>query len=320
MPSLPLNALRTFEAVASQLSFARGAEALNVTPAAVSSQIRLLEERLNQSLFHRHGRQVSLTAAGRKLLPGVQRGLAELRQAVQVASQDRREGVLNLSMMPSLLQKWLMPRLSGFYSQNPQIDLRISVDNAKVNFDQTDMHAAVRLGAGKWPGLKSVKLMDDWILPVCSRKLLRKIGPIRSVEELQQHDLLFAPSDVWDAWFHEFGESSRDSRWTLLNDSLSILMAAEQGEGIALSRWSLVSRDIDARRLVRPIETAVRAGWSHWFVAPPHYFDLPKVAAFRDWLLEHCSRFDATGCWSTAAVSTRPSERRGENEKGRAGT
>jgi LysR family glycine cleavage system transcriptional activator len=262
MPSLPLNALRTFEAVASQLSFARGAEALNVTPAAVSSQIRLLEERLNQSLFHRHGRQVSLTAAGRKLLPGVQRGLAELRQAVQVASQDRREGVLNLSMMPSLLQKWLMPRLSGFYSQNPQIDLRISVDNAKVNFDQTDMHAAVRLGAGKWPGLKSVKLMDDWILPVCSRKLLRKIGPIRSVEELQQHDLLFAPSDVWDAWFHEFGESSRDSRWTLLNDSLSILMAAEQGEGIALSRWSLVSRDIDARRLVRPIETAVRAGWS----------------------------------------------------------
>ena len=269
-----------------------GAEALNVTPAAVSSQIRSLEQRLNQTLFHRQGRQVSLTEAGQKLLPGVQRGLAELRQAVELVNQDRSEGVLNISMMPSILQKWLMPRLSGFYNAEPQIDLRINVDNALVNFDQSDMHAAVRLGAGKWPGLKSVKLMDDWILPVCSRRLLREIGPLDSVEALQQHDLLFAPSDVWDPWFHEFGEAIRDSRWSLLNDSLSILMAAEQGEGIALSRWSLVARDIDAGRLLRPIETVVKADWSHYFVAPPQYFDLPKVAVFRDWLQDQCSRFE----------------------------
>jgi len=295
MPTIPLNALRTFEAVASRLSFARGAEALNVTPAAVSSQIRSLEQRLNQALFHRHGRQISLTEAGQRLLPGVQRGLAELRQAVQVVSQDRSEGVLNVSMMPSFLQKWLMPRLSGFYSAKPNIDLRINVDNTMVNFDQSDMHSAVRLGAGKWAGLKSIKLMDDWILPVCSERLLDKIGPIKSVEALQQHDLLFAPSGVWDPWFREFGESNRDSRWTLLNDSLSILMAAEQGEGIALSRWSLVSRDIDAGRLIRPIKTVVKADWSHYFVAPPNYFDLPKVAAFRDWLLDHCSQFEPPG-------------------------
>ena len=292
MPTTPLNALRTFEAVASRLSFAKGAEALNVTPAAVSSQIRALEQRLNQSLFRRHGRQISLTEAGLKLLPGVQRGLAEMRQAVQLVSQDRLEGVLNISMMPSLLQKWLMPRLSEFYRAKPQIDLRINVDNAMVNFDQSDMHAAVRLGAGKWAGLKSVKLMDDWILPVCSRHWLRETGPIDTVEALQQHDLLFAPSDVWDAWFRQFGETSRDSRWSLLNDSLSILMAAEQGEGVALSRWSLVARDIDAGRLMRPIGTAVKADWSHYFVAPPHYYDLPKVAAFRDWLLEQCMKFD----------------------------
>jgi len=294
MPLIPLNALRTFEAVASRLSFSKGAEALNVTPAAVSSQIRSLEQRMNLSLFHRQGRQISLTEAGRKLLPGVQRGLAELRQAVEVASQDRLEGVLNVSMMPSFLQKWLMPRLAGFYNAKPQIDLRINVDNTLVNFDQSDMHAAVRLGTGKWAGLKSVKLMDDWILPVCSRRLLRKIGPVPSVEALQD-DLLFAPSGVWDAWFREFGESIRDSRWSLLNDSISILMAAEQGEGVALSRWSLVARDIKARRLVRPIETAVKADWSHYFVAPPHYFDLPKVADFRDWLLDHCSQFEPPG-------------------------
>jgi len=292
MPAIPLNALRTFEAVASHMSFARGAEALHVTPAAVSTQIRALEQRLNQSLFHRHGRQISLTEAGRKLLPGVQRGLAELRHALEVISHDHQEGVLNLSMMPSFLQKWLMPRLPGFYGANPEMDLRINVDNALVNFHQTDMNAAVRLGNGHWAGLKSVKLMDDWILPVCSRRLLKKIGPIHSMKELQKHDLLFAPSKVWDSWFREFGESSRDSRWSLLNDSISILMAAEQGEGIALTRWSLASRELEARRLVRPIDTVVKADWSHYFVAPPHYFDLPKVAAFRDWLLDHCKRFE----------------------------
>ncbi|NNK03991.1 MAG: LysR family transcriptional regulator, partial [Xanthomonadales bacterium] len=96
MPTIPLNALRTFEAVASRLSFSRGAEALNVSPAAVSSQVRALEQRLKQTLFLRHGRQVELTKAGRKLLPGVQRGLAELRQAVELVTQDSTEGVLNI--------------------------------------------------------------------------------------------------------------------------------------------------------------------------------------------------------------------------------
>ena len=292
MPTVPLNALRTFEAVASRLSFAKGAEALNVSPAAVSSQIRALEQRLNQPLFHRRGRQIELTETGRKLLPGVQRGLTELRAAVQMVSQDRSEGVLSLSMMPTFLQKWLMPRLSEFHEQQPQIDLRINVDNALVNFEQTDFHAAIRFGDGKWGGLKAQKLMDDWILPVCNPRLVREIGPISTVAELQLHDLLFVESEIWDAWFRVHGETGRESRWPLLNDALSILMAAEQGQGIALSRWSLVARDIAAGRLVRPIETVVRTDWSYYFVAPPHYYDLPKVAALRDWIMGHCERFE----------------------------
>jgi LysR family glycine cleavage system transcriptional activator len=292
MPTVPLNALRTFEAVASRLSFAKGAAALNVSPAAVSSQIRALEQRLNQPLFHRHGRQITLTETGRKLLPGVQRGLAELRQAVQAVSTDRSEGVLNVSMMATFLQKWLMPRLSEFYRLQPQIDLRINADNAPVNFEQSDFHAGIRFGAGKWPGVKGIKMLDDWILPVCSPRLIREIGPIETIEDLQKHDLLFVESEVWDAWFRVLGERGRDSRWPLLNDSLSILMAAEQGQGIALSRWSLVARDIAAGRLVRPIDTVVKTDWSYYFVAPPHYYDLPKVANFRDWLMGHCERFE----------------------------
>jgi LysR family glycine cleavage system transcriptional activator len=293
MRSVSLNALRTFEAVATRLSFARGAEALNVSPAAVSSQIRMLEDRLGQPLFHREGRQVSLTAAGLKLLPGVQRGLTELRQAVEIVSQSSLEGALNVTMMPSFLQKWVMPRLADFYASDNDINLRVNVDNDLVDFDRSDMHAAIRLGPGKWHGLRSVKLMDDWIVPVCSQRLLARMGPVNSVEELKKHDLLFTPSEVWAPWFRAFGENIRDRRWTVLNDSISILMAAEQGEGIALSRWSLVSREIAAGRLVRPVPTLVKADWSHYFVAPPYYFDIPKVAVFRDWLVDHCSKFGA---------------------------
>lgn len=292
MPTIPLNALRTFEAVASHLSFAKGAEALNVTPAAVSSQIRALEQRLNQPLFQRHGRQISLTEAGRKLLPGVQRGLAELRQAVEIVTQDRSEGVLNVSMIPTFLQKWLMPRLTEFYRIEPQIDLRINADNQPVNFENSDFHAGIRFGPGRWPGVKADKMLDDWILPVCSPRLIRELGPISSVEDLQKHDMLFVESEVWDAWFRVLGEKGRDSRWPLLNDSLSILMAAEQGQGVALSRWSLVARDIAAGRLVRPIDTVVKTDWSYYFVSPPHYHDLPKVIAFRDWIMGHCERFE----------------------------
>lgn len=292
MPQVTLNALRTFEAVASRLSFAKGAAALHVSPAAVSSQIRALEEQLKQPLFHRQGRHITLTEAGRRLLPGVQRGLAELRQAVNLVQQQRSEGVLNVTMMPTFLQKWMLPRLAEFADSHEHIDLRIQADNAITAFTDSDVHAAIRFGAGHWPGVRASKLLDDWILPVCSPRLLEKIGPIASAEELQKHDLLYVESQVWDAWFRVLGEEARESRWAVLNDSLSILIAAEQDQGIALTRWSLVARDIAAGRLVRPIPTVVKTDWSYWFVAPPHYYDLPKVAAFRNWLEAACERFE----------------------------
>jgi LysR family glycine cleavage system transcriptional activator len=292
MPQVTLNALRTFEAVASRLSFAKGAEALNVSPAAVSSQIRALEDRLGQPLFRRQGRQITLTEAGRKLLPGVQRGLTELRQAVHGVMQERSEGVLNVTMMPTFLQKWMLPRLAEFAESHAAIDLRIQADNALVSFAHSNVHAAIRFGPGRWPGLRASRLLDDWILPVCSPRLLQRIGPIGSAEELQQHDLLYVESTVWDAWFRVLGEKGRESRWALLNDSLSILIAAEQDQGIALTRWSLVARDIAAGRLVRPIPTVVKTDWSYYFAAPPHFYDLPKVTAFRHWMEESCRQFE----------------------------
>lgn len=291
MPGLPFNALRTFEAVATRLSFSKGAAALHVTPAAVSSQIRALEAHLGQPLFLRHGRSIELTASGRQLLPGVQRGLAELNKAVQSIAQHRGEGVLNVSMVPIFLQKWMMPRLTRFNRVAPEVDLRIHADSQKVDFDTSDFHAAIRFGPGQWPRLKSVKLMDDWILPVCSPAYLERHGPIGSTEELQAHQLLFVKSEVWDAWFRDVGTGVADQRLPRLNDALSILLAAEQGEGIALTRWSLVARDIDHGRLVQPVSRLVKTDWSYHFVAPAHFFDMPKVAAFRDWMIDICGQF-----------------------------
>lgn len=295
MPSVPLNALRTFEAVARHLSFSQGAQELNVTTAAVSSQIRVLEERLNQKLFRRHGRQVSLTAAGRKLFPGVQRGMNELRQAVQRVDADRSEGVLNISMMPSFLQKWLMPRLGGFQEAHADLDLRISADDAPVDFATTDFHAAIRFGPGKWPGLEAERLMGDYVVPVCSLRYLATHGALQGAADLERHDLLYVDSPVLDSWFREVGDYGRLRHQRLLNDAPAILLAAELGEGIALSRWSLVARDISAGRLVRPIQRAVKTDWSYYFIAPAHHREMPKVKTFQSWLKAQCDDFGGPG-------------------------
>ena len=295
MPALPLNALRTFEAVASHLSFSKGAEALNVTPAAVSSQIRTLEDRLNQKLFHRQGRNITLTAAGRRLLPGVQRGLQELRQALAVIEQDRSKGVLNVSTMPSFLQRWLAHRMAEFYQAHPEIDLRINASNVVVDFASTDFHAAIRFGPGRWPGLRAIKMMDDWIVPVCSPELLKESPPMKSVEDLRQHNLLVSDENLWSEWVSSLGTAEIERNWPALDDSLSVIIMAEQGHGVALARWSLVARDLETKRLVRAIPTAVKTNWSYFFVSPPHYFDLPKVEVLREWLFDHARRFEKPG-------------------------
>jgi len=292
MAYIPLNALRTFEAVASRLSFKQGADALNVSPAAVSSQIRLLEEHISQPLFHRHGRTIELTDAGQLLLPGVQRGMAELRTAMRAIEENQCEGVLNVSMVPIFLQKWMMPRLTSFDRVAPEIDIRINADSAPVNFDETDFHAAIRFGPGEWPGLKSIKLMDDWIVPVCSPAYLEENGPIESAEDLQNYTLLFDETYIWDEWARGIDVSHESQSLPRLNDALSTLLLAEQGQGIALSSWVIAARDIASVRLVRPVKRVVKTDWSYYFVAPEHYFDMPKVAVFRDWMVEIADSFE----------------------------
>jgi LysR family glycine cleavage system transcriptional activator len=291
---LPLNALRVFEAVATRLSFTDAAGALKVTPAAVSAQIKLLEEYLETPLFYRHSRAVRLTPQGARLLPGVQRGLDEWQRAVDALRRDRSSGLLNVSVLGSFLQKWLLPRLGDFYAQHPTIDLRFSASRELVDFMSSDFHAAVRYGRGDWPGLSAEKLLDDWAFPVCSPALLEQLGPIETLADLRRYPLLHSATEPWVEWMRRIGgDTTRPERGPVLDDSAALLTAAEAGHGLALARWSLVAADLAAGRLVRPMPQSVRQQASYYFVAPPSHVDLPKVAHFRDWLVACCQEFPA---------------------------
>lgn len=288
-----LNPLRTFVAVATRLSFGAAAEALHVTPAAVSSQIRALEEQLGVPLFLRQGRKVSLTDAGRTLLPGVQSGLAHINEAVQSLFVEREQGVLNISMLASFLEKWLTPRLHEFYQRFPNIDLRINADTAPVNFQQTDFHAAIRFGKGKYPGLATRKLLDDWMVPVCSPGLFETYGRLTSIDEINRYPLLHSSDEPWAEWIRKLGGVSGSRRGPTFDDSVSTAVAAQQGLGLGLTRWSLVAEDLEQGRLVRPIDIVSKSEFAYYFVAPKRYFELPKVRNLRSWLEECCRRFAA---------------------------
>lgn len=289
---LPLNALRAFEAVAAHLSFTDAARALNVSTAAISSHIKVLEEFLETPLFVRHSRSVRLTPQGARLLPGVQRGMSELSRAVEQLRQDRTSGLLNISLLGSFLQKWLLPRLGDFHLKHPEVDLRFSASRELVDFMTTDFHAAVRYGRGEWSNTRAEKMLDDWVFPVASPELVERLGRIQTMGDFSKYQLLHSASEPWVEWLRRVGgDTTRLERGPVLDDSAAVLTAAEQGHGLALARWSLVAGDLAAGRLVRPSDQSVREKHSYYFVAPPQNFDLPKVRRFRDWLREVCRQF-----------------------------
>ncbi len=289
---LPLNALRVFAAVAERLSFTEAANALDVTPAAVSSQIKLLEDSLETPLFYRHSRSVRLTPLGAQLLPGVQRGFDELARSIDQLRKHRTSGQLNISMLGSFLQKWLLPRLNDFYNKHPEIDLRFNASRHLVDFMTSDFHAAVRYGAGQWPSLRAEHVLDEWVFPVASPALAAQIGPVNTVGDLNKYPLLHSQHEPWSDWLRSLGgDTTRLERGPVLEDSVAALNKAERGEGLVLARWSLVADDLDAGRLVRIGQQSVRQRAAYYFVAPPEHFDLPKVQRFHTWLSDCCHRF-----------------------------
>jgi LysR family glycine cleavage system transcriptional activator len=289
---LPLNSLRVFEAVASHLSFTAAARELGVTTAAVSAQVKSLEADIGVPLFRRHTRAVALTQEGAELLPGVRRGLDEMRRAVDRIRRERVGGMLNLSVPSEFMQRWLLPRLSEFTRQHPEIEVRFGPSRAALDFSRDDFHAAILYGSGQWAGLKSERLLDEWVFPICSPALLARLGPIDTLADFSRYPLIHSRAEPWPDWLRRVGgDTTRADITPVIEDSAATLAAVEQGKGVALARWSLVAADIAAGRLVRPMLPSVQQRSAWYLVAPPENFSLPKVVRFRGWLVECCREF-----------------------------
>lgn len=294
---LPLNALRVFEAVATRLSFSEAADALNVTPAAVSQQIKALEEYLQIPVLRRSGRKVELTPEGAKLLPGVQSGLDSLVAILRETRMQRASGIINISTLSSLMQKWLTPRLYRLHAKFPELRVDWHTGREAVDFARSDFHAAVRLGEAATPGLEYDKLMDEWLVVVASPKLFKKFGSLDDRESFEGIPMLQARDEPWA----KFEKSAAPTPWpagpTIIDDSVSVISAVIEGLGYAPARWSIAAHDLENGNLVLASKTIVPSRFSYWFVCPASYSEMPMVLALRQWLREEAALFPKPDEW-----------------------
>lgn len=290
LPSL--NSLRAFEAAARLLSFQKAAAELFVTPSALSYQIRQLEEYVDQPLFHRLNRAVTLTESGRRLYPGVHDGFESFQMAVRSLARNAHSNVLVVSSGPAFAAKWLAPRIYKFVDQHPDIELRIAAGLKLTDFNIDEVDVALRFGEGKYPGLYAEPLFDELALPLVSPKVIDRFGGKFGAEELAQVTLLHDDSTSftsqvvdWTNWLEQEGLSHIDgSKGPRFNHADHGLDAAIDGAGIVLGRLSLAMRDIRSGRLVAPFDTYVKATAGFHFVVPPASMELPHVATFYRWL------------------------------------
>ncbi len=304
---LPLASLRVFEAVAANLSFSGAADALNVTPAAVSQQIKALEGYLQLPLFRRNGRRVEITDVGLELLPAVRQGLDRLESALQQIKQHRQAGPLQISLLASFLQMWLLPRVRSFRRKYPDVELRFHTSPQLIDFSRTAAHVAIRFGSGRYANLHSEKLLDDWLVPVASPELIKQHGMIERGADLRRYPLLESDDEPWRVWGQADEAMAWQSRAPTIDDTAGLLAAAEEGLGFALARWTIACRALQRGTLQIAGNDPLPYAYSYYFVCPPAYLAIPKVAQFREWLLASAAQFPPPGPARPAAAPRRRS-------------
>lgn len=290
----PLNALRAFEAAARHLSFARAAEELHVTPAAISQQIKQLEDNLGANLFRR-GKVLALSAAAGAALPLISEAFDRLDKAAARLRADKHDGPLVVSAPPVFAARWLVPRLDDFHTSHPDIELRLLATRRLVDFAVEDVDVALRFGAGPYPGLHAERLMTEVIVPVAVPALA---AAIKRPADLLRCTLLHDDSHEWDptfpdwdTWLASLGVAvAAPLRIRHYGDINLVIQAAASGLGVALAWHSLVADELRGGRLVRLLDSALPTGHGYHLVAPPNRLQLPKVAAFREWLLGQATR------------------------------
>jgi len=293
-PAYPLNALRAFEAAARHLSFVQAADELNVTPAAVSHQVKRLEEYLGLQLFRRLSRGLLLSETGQVLFSELQEVFLRLDKALAQVQASDSQGALTISVAPVFAAKWLLPRLQSFGVLYPDIDLRMSSAMSMIDFQRDSFDAAVRLGYGRYPGLAAVKLFEESVTPMCSPRMLEGGRPILEPDDLQRQVLLhddslgFDPAAPdWSSWLRAAGAEAVDaSRGNRFGQPDHALQAAIDGAGVVLGWRHLAADDIAAGRLVTLFDLSLPLGSNFYLVYPEAHAGRKKVVMLQDWLLQ----------------------------------
>jgi LysR family glycine cleavage system transcriptional activator len=290
LPSL--NALKAFEAAARHESFTRAAAELHVTQGAVSHQVKSLESELGLKLFLRERQRLVITEAGRNYLATIRDAFDRIADGTERLLERRDSGTLTISTSPNFAAKWLVHRIGRFAESYPGTDLRISATMHHVDFAREDIDLAIRHSDGQANGLHVTRLCADELVPVCSPALQSGRRGLRNPADLAQHTLLHINDRTdWARWLDAAGADKVDrSRGPIFNQASIALDAAVDGQGVALARSALASWDLIAGRLVRPFRLSLAVPYAYWIVCPTASAKLPKIIAFRDWLLAEAAQ------------------------------
>jgi LysR family glycine cleavage system transcriptional activator len=288
----PLNALRAFETAARHMSISLAASELRVTPAAISHQIRILEDHVGLPLFTRNGRGLALTDAGTAGLRDLREGFAKLCAAMDAIDSLGEAGTLSVSVAPSFAAKWLLPRLGAFQAAHAEIDVHVAASMQLADFVKDGVDVAIRYGAGRYSGLVVSQLLTESVVPVCSPDFLRLHGPFHAPDDLVEATLLHDDSPDndpscpnWEMWLSAAGARHIDaSRGPRFNQSSLVIEAAVLSRGVGLAKTALAARDLRHGRLVQPFPSEVKVDFAYYIVAPHAKLNLPKVSHFVDWL------------------------------------
>jgi LysR family glycine cleavage system transcriptional activator len=285
-----LRCLRAFEAVARHRNVTLAAEELGVTQPAVTQQLRLLEQHLGTRLVRADRRGVDLTAAGAVLATRLVRTFDDVRDALSdAAGLAGQAAPLTLALLATLAQRWLIPRLPSFQAAHPDIEVRLLTTSRLVDLQREDVDLAIRVGDGQWPGCRSDFLFENALFPVASPTLLARM-PLSAPDDLACHVFISVDApprhDDWPRWLAHVGSENLAPQGRLsFASSAQALEAAAAGLGVAIAHTPFVEGDLRTGRLVAPFEARIVEPESFYLVAPRAAASLPRVAAFREWLL-----------------------------------
>ncbi|MVO16078.1 LysR substrate-binding domain-containing protein [Parasedimentitalea huanghaiensis] len=286
-PLPPLTAVRAFEAAARFGSFTRAAEELGMTQAAVSYQIKQLEDRAGVPLFRRQPRGVQLTPDGAQLAARAGEALEILREAFAELRQTT-EDTLVISVIAAFAASVLGPRLWQFQAENPDIATRIDINQKPVNLEAGEASVAIRIGDGNWEGMRADHLMRPEITPMISPAYIERHGPLTCLEDLLTAPRVVAGHPAWDRWFEAAGLTppcTKNLRDKTMGSQIFEVQAAKAGQGVTLLTPTYYRRELANGELIQPFDIVVESGRPVWLVYAERRRKSPAIRAFRKWLL-----------------------------------